>query len=106
MIGSGYMSGMTDTSGISGVGSMGLQPLGNRSESRFVPAPSPLASSFAPTPAEEREGGFAAAQGSPLKQSHTSEAVPAAAGNANEAKKAEGKRPDTVYDLDDAYGGF
>jgi hypothetical protein len=99
MIGSGYVSGMTDTSGVSGMSgitSMGLQPIGLREEGKFIPAPSPLASSFtAPTPREEGNGRFAQAQRSPLRSNvHT--ATP----------DAEIKRPNTVYNPDDAYGGF
>ncbi|KAF5361775.1 hypothetical protein D9756_002169 [Leucocoprinus leucothites] len=112
MIGSGYISGMTDVSGMSGFGSIGLQPVGLRSEGRFVPAPSPLASSFAAfTPAEERDGGFAEAQeGSTSKDTAptgtTKAAGTSAASATAESKKKEDKRPETVYDPEDAYGGF
>ncbi|KXN91112.1 hypothetical protein AN958_02888 [Leucoagaricus sp. SymC.cos] len=114
MIGTGYISGLSDASGASGmtgVGSMGLRPVGPRSEGKFVPAPSPLASSFVvASPTDSQEGPFAKAQGSALKQMAQSTTTNAPAKSAQEPvtenKDAKGKRPNTVYDPDDAYGGF
>ncbi|KAF9454461.1 hypothetical protein P691DRAFT_754692 [Macrolepiota fuliginosa MF-IS2] len=104
MIGTGYISGMSGMSDVSGPNSVGLQPVGLRSEGRFVPAPSPLASSFGVTsPAEERDGVFARAQAKARNATvATARTTPAAvAGD----EKEDGKRV-TVYDPDDAYGGF
>jgi len=108
----GYISGMTDTSGVSGyseIPSMGLRSLGYKPESRFVPAPSPLASSFAvPTPAMEHEGRFAEAQANTMRdgiQNASAEISIKAAGSA-EPKNPELKRPETVYSPDDVYGGI
>ena len=112
MMTGGYISGMTDTSGVSGYSeilSMGLRSLGYKSESRFVPAPSPLASSFAvPTPAMEHEGRFAEVQPNTLRdgiQNASAEISMKAAGSA-EPKNPELKRPETVYSPDDVYGGI
>lgn len=119
MIGTGYISGISGISGVSAVGAVGLQPVGPRSEGRFVPAPSPLASSFGvASPDKEQEGGFAEAQEKVVKEHVTTttavggtagasgSAAPAAGSSVAASKKEGGKRPDTVYDPEDVYGGI
>jgi len=112
MIGTGYISGMTE---ISTVGDMGLQPLSARSDGRFVPVPSPLASSFgASTPHVEPEGVFSQAQEKGMKDSvkatTVTSAAPAAvaqpAGSSVADSKGENGKRHTVYDPEDAYGGI
>lgn len=111
MIGTGYISGMSgisDLSGVSGLNSMGLQPVGPRSEGKFVPTPSPLASSFAvESPTEGQESMFAEAQKKAVQDTSSGAITTQTAGSsATDSEKSNGKRPNTVYDLDDAYGGI
>ena len=65
-----------------------------------------MASSFGvATPAAE-ESRFAAGQEQALKRQSTIETVVPAAPPVTESKPAESKRPNTVYDPADAYGGI
>lgn len=95
-----YNSGMVGASE-DGIPSVGLPSLGLKSEGRFVYTPSPLASGFAvPTPAmEEHE-----AQATTLKDSRLG--VDAASSVSVELRNSEPKRPETVYNPDDVYGGI
>jgi hypothetical protein len=113
MIGTGYISGMTDMSGVSGmsaIGSAGLQSIGPRAEGKFIPVPSPLASSFTASPMAQHQGGFAEAQSNVAKESAhmaTAETTGKSADTSIlEPKNVDSKRPNTFYDPDDAYGGF
>jgi hypothetical protein len=115
MIGTGYISGISDMSGASGVNNMGLQSLPGsaRSDGKFVPTKSPLASSMVvATPMEAHMSVFAAEQDKALHDGsittpstakpaiNQQQAEAAAAGPEMEAKRT------TVYNPDDAYGGF
>jgi len=109
-LGSGFPS------GISGVSGLGLPA---RSEQGFVGTPSPLASSFGvATPAVE-ESRFAAAQEQSLKEQNAPSATttPTAAAITTSAPVSspvadfknnnyDKNRPNTVYDLEDVYGGI
>lgn len=111
LIGTGYISGLTDVSGGGGMGDMGLQPLSARSDGRFVPVPSPLASSFGvTTPHEEPQGGFSQAQEKKSKDSMVAitpaPAVAPAGSSVAGSKDGNDKRPNTVYDPEDVYGGI
>ena len=110
--GSGYSSGMT---GASEDSNLGLPSLGLKLESRFVYTPSPLASSFAVpiTPAmEEHEGRSAEAQATTLRDGRLGVdfrekgVVDSASSVSVELKNSELKRPETVYNPDDVYGGI
>lgn len=107
-LGSGFPSGVSD------VGEMGLQ---TRLENKYVN--SPLASSFGiPSPLAAFEDQLAKAQekavkatsaSSPLAAPVTRDSTPAPAPSSSateRSKDSDGKRPNTIYDPEDAYGGI
>jgi len=111
---SGYISGMMGASE-GRIPPVGLPPLGLKAEGRFVYAPSPLASSFAvSTPAmKEHEGRSTGAQASTLRNGRLDavdfrgKGVVASASSVSvELRNSELKRPETVYNPDDVYGGI